>query len=258
MLKKDPWQGYIKPSKMVGNLYFVGTKPASTHIIDTGEGLIMIDPGHQESLYLVLHNMWELGLKPGNIRYILLTHCHYDHTDATQALVELTGATVCFPKADLPLLNGEIYHYGFRPFKPDILLEDGDTVTLGNTVVRCVATPGHTDGTMSYFFPVTDGEHTYRAAMHGGVGVNSMKADFLKERDLSTDCRRKFAEGLDKVENEQVDITVGNHVGQNDTVGKLSRLGTEEGNPFIDPTEWKRFIEKCRNSLDKLNREDPC
>ena len=48
MLKKDPWKGYIKPSKMVGNLYFVGTKPASTHIIDTGEGLILIDPGYQE------------------------------------------------------------------------------------------------------------------------------------------------------------------------------------------------------------------
>lgn len=257
MLKKDPWKGYIKPSKMVGNLYFVGTKPASTHIIDTGEGLILIDPGYQESLYLVIHNMWELGLNPQKIRYILLTHAHHDHTDATQALVELTGATVCFPKADMPLLNGDIYHYDFRPFKPDILLDDGDTLTLGNTVVRCVATPGHTDGTMSYFFPVTDGERTYRAAMHGGVGMNSMMSEFLKERGLSADCRRKFLESLDRVENEQVDITVGNHVGQNDTVGKLSRLGTEADNPFIDPTEWKRFIVKCRKKLNQLNEEDP-
>jgi metallo-beta-lactamase class B len=90
------------------------------------------------------------------------------------------------------------------------------------------------------------------------VGVNSLKADFLKERGLSADCRRKYLESLDKVENQQVDITVGNHVGQNDTVGKLSRLGTEKDNPFVDPTEWKRFIEKCRNNLEKLNLEDPC
>ena len=258
MLKKDPWEGYIKPSKMVGNLYFVGTRPASTHIIDAGEGLIMIDPAYQESLYLVLHNMWELGLNPKEIKYILLTHCHYDHTDATQAVVELSGAKVCFPKLDLPLLNGEIYHYPFRPFRPDLLLEDGDTLTLGNTVVRCVATPGHTDGTMSYFFNVTDGEKTYRAAMHGGVGMNSMESAFLKERGLSSDCRRKFLEGLAKVEGETVDIVLGNHVGQNDTVGKLNRLDTEEQNPFIDPAEWKRFIEKYREKLMKLEEGDPC
>ena len=88
--------------------------------------------------------------------------------------------------------------------------------------------------------------------------MNSMMSDFLKERGLSCDCRRKFSEGLEKVENEPVDITVGNHVGQNDTVGKLSRLGTEEGNPFIDPTEWKRCIAKCRKKLNKLNEEDLC
>lgn len=257
MLKKEPWEGYIKPSKMVGNLYFVGTRPASTHIIDTGEGLILIDPGFQESLYIVINNIWELGLNPKDIRYILLTHAHYDHTDATQALVKLTGATVCFPKADMPILNGEIYHYPFRPFTPDILLDDGDTVTLGNTVVHCVATPGHTDGTMSYFFPVMDGERTYRAAMHGGIGMNSMKSDFLKERGLSGDCRQRFLEGLDTVENEHVDIVIGNHVGQNDTVGKLNRLGTETQNPFIDPTEWKLFIAKCRQKLHQLNEEDP-
>ncbi len=258
MLKKDPWEGYIKPSKMVGNLYFVGTHPASTHIIDTGAGLIMIDPAHQESLYLVLHNMWELGLDPRELKYILITHCHHDHTDATQALVELTGAKVCFPKLDLPLLNGEIYHYPFKPFKPDLLLGDGDTITLGNTTLRGVATPGHTDGTMSYFFNVTDGAKTYRAAMHGGVGMNSMQADFLKERGLSADCRRKFREGLDKVEGEPVDIVLGNHVGQNDTEGKLSRLGKEEKNPFIDPTEWGRFIAKCRQKINDLEEKDPC
>ena len=188
----------------------------------------------------------------------MLTHCHYDHTDANQAVVELSGAKVCFPKLDLPLLNGEIYHYPFRPFRPDLLLEDGDTLTLGNTVVRCVATPGHTDGTMSYFFNVTDGEKTYRAAMHGGVGMNSMESAFLKERGLSSDCRRKFLEGLAKVEGETVDIVLGNHVGQNDTVGKLNRLDTEEQNPFMDPTEWKRFIEKYREKLMKLEEDDPC
>lgn len=40
-----PWVGYMPPFKMIGNLFFVGTEPASTHIIDTGSGLIMLDSG---------------------------------------------------------------------------------------------------------------------------------------------------------------------------------------------------------------------
>ena len=61
MLKQNPWEGYVKPGRIFGNLYFVGTKPSSTHIIDTGDGLILIDPGHLENFYLVVNNIWELG-----------------------------------------------------------------------------------------------------------------------------------------------------------------------------------------------------
>ncbi len=258
MLKTDAWEGYIKPSRIFGNLYFVGTRPASTHVIDTGDGLIVIDPGYQESLYLVINNMWEVGLNPKDIKYILLTHCHYDHTDATKALAKLSSAKVCLPELDLPLYKGDIYHYDFRPFDVDILIKDGDVISLGNTSVKCVSTPGHTDGTTSYFFDVTDGKEVYRAGMHGGIGMNSMKADFLKERGLPFDCRQKFLDGLDRVENEKVDITLGNHVGQNDTEGKLARLGKEEKNPFIDPTEWGIFINKRRDRMYELQQEDPC
>ena len=257
MLKGDTWEGYIKPSEIFGNLYFVGTRPASTHIIDTGDGLMLIDPGYQESLYLVINNIWQVGLNPKDIKYILLTHCHYDHVDATKALVKLTGAKVYFPALDLPLYNGEIFHYPFKPFDIDVLINDGDIFTFGNTTVKCVSTPGHTDGTTSYFFDVTDGKDICRAGMHGGVGYNTLKSDFLKANSLSGDCRQKYIYGLDKVLNEKVDITLGNHVGQNNTEGKLARLGLEDKNPFIDPAEWQRFIANCKNGMLELIESDP-
>ena len=257
MLKKDAWEGYIKPSKIFGNLYFVGTHPASTHIVDTGDGLILIDPGYQESLYLVINNIWEVGFNPKDIKYILLTHCHHDHTDATKALAQLSGARVYFPELDLPLYNGDLYHYDFRPFDYDVLIKDGDVITLGNTSVKCVSTPGHTDGTTSYFFDVTDGKETYRAGMHGGVGYNTLKSEFLKSHSLTAECREKYIYGMNRVINEKVDITLGNHVGQNDTEGKLARLGKEDKNPFIDPTEWQRFITKCRDGMLEMTESDP-
>ena len=61
----------IKPFKMVGNLYFVGTKQASCHIIDTEEGLIMIDTGYRESVDGILESMAELGFDPLDIKIIL-------------------------------------------------------------------------------------------------------------------------------------------------------------------------------------------
>ncbi len=256
MLKKNPWEGYIKPGRIFGNLYFVGTRPASTHVIDTGDGLILIDPGYQDSLYLVLHNMWEVGLDPRNLRYILITHGHCDHMNATKALVELTGAKTFFPKLDMPLLTGEIYHYDIKPFEPDVLIEDGDVITLGNTSITCVSTPGHTDGTTSYFFDVTDGVNTYRAGMHGGVGMNTLVQSFLLKYNFSFDCRDKFLEGLKKVENEKVEIFIGNHVGNNDTIGKLKHLRETGENLFIDPTAWKPFLESRRAALQSTIEKD--
>lgn len=256
MLKKDPWLGYVKPGKIFGNLYFVGTHPASTHLIDSGEGLILIDPGYQESLYLVLNNIWEVGFHPKDIRYIVVSHGHGDHMDATRALVELTGAKTFVGKADLDRVTKKNPGLNECTFSPDVLIEDGDVISLGNTQIRCVTTPGHTLGTVSFFFDVTDGVNTYRAGMHGGVGLNTLNREYLTTHGEPFSNRDLYFASLDKVENEKVDIFIGNHVGNNDTEGKLKRAEEGEENPFLDPTEWKRFIEKCRRGLQELIQKE--
>ena len=74
-----PWEGYFAPFRIFGNLYFVGTQPASTHIIDTGEGLIMLDSGYQHSLYSVIDGIYSVGLDVHDLKFILHTHGHIDH-----------------------------------------------------------------------------------------------------------------------------------------------------------------------------------
>lgn len=254
-----PWEGYVKPFRIFGNLYFIGTTPASTHLIDTSDGLIVIDPGYPQSLYLVINNIYELGFNVKDIKYIVITHGHYDHLGGVKALVELTGAKTFLGKEDVTYANGtddltwakELGYEYYEAFEPDVLISHNDTIELGNTKILCKDAPGHTPGTKAFFFDVSDGNRTLRAAMHGGVGINSMKKDFLDKYGLSTDIRDSFVPAIDSFIDEKVDILLGNHVGNNDTVGKGARI-TDEYNPFIDDTAWKTFLTKTKNRYLEL------
>ena len=88
-IKKAPYLGKIAPFKIFGNTYFVGTYQASCHLIDTGDGLILIDPGYTNTCYLVVDAIYRLGFKPTDIKYIINTHWHGDHVEATAALAAL-------------------------------------------------------------------------------------------------------------------------------------------------------------------------
>lgn len=73
-MEEKPWLGKMRPVKIVGNTYFVGTYQASCHLIDTGDGLIMIDSGYAQTAYLVLDSVYQLGFSPRDIKYIINTH----------------------------------------------------------------------------------------------------------------------------------------------------------------------------------------
>ena len=255
------WESYMEPFCIFGNVYFVGCKYVSSHIIDTGDGLILLDSSYPQCLYLVTEGMRKLGLDPADIKYILHSHGHYDHLGGTRALIELYGCKTIIGRADRDFANGKVdltwakelgFEY-FETFEPDILLDDGDTIELGNTKIKAVHTPGHTPGTMSYFFDATDGKDTYRAAMFGGAGTAAMKKDFLARYNLPISCRDDFFNSIEKIKNEKVDIALGNHVGDIINIPGRYKIMKEEGtNPFIDPTVWTRDLEFRKQQLEKL------
>ena len=66
-----PWESYMEPFKIMGNLYFVGCYSASSHLIDTNDGLILIDSGYPQSLYMLIDSIYKLGFSPYDIKYII-------------------------------------------------------------------------------------------------------------------------------------------------------------------------------------------
>ena len=238
-----PWEGKIEPFKIIGNVYFAGTYQASCHIIDTGEGLILIDPGYENAFYLVIDSIYKLGFRPTDIKYIINTHWHWDHTEATAALANLSGAKT--------LLGREDEENAKRYFIPDILLKDGDTLSLGNTTISFMETPGHTKGTISFFFDTREGDATYRVGMFGGAGANTLRKDTFE----FDGCREAYYASLERLQKEKVDVFIGNHVWNNDTFTKGKLLMETGENQFLDGNLWNKFLTHCKKRLDNVIAE---
>jgi len=233
----NPWEGMIEPFEIVPSVYFVGTYQASTHLIDTGDGLVLIDPGYSNALYLVIDSIRELGFNPRDIRYIINTHWHGDHTQATRALAALSGAKTLLGEPDLPYVRER------NLFEPDILVKDGDTLTVGDKTFTFLLTPGHTKGTISPFFDVTLNGKTLRAGMFGGAGANTLDKNNATYYDGAID---DYLHSLDKLEEERVDVFIGNHTWNNNTEEKARILKEGGENPFIDSAEYPKFLAHCR------------
>lgn len=240
----NPWEGKIEPFKIVGNVYFVGTFQSSCHLIDTTEGLVLIDSGYSDALYLVIHSIYKLGFHPKNIKFIIHTHWHRDHTEATRALVDLSGAKTLIGQYDKEKVR--------QNFKPDILIKDGDILRLGNTTISFMETPGHTKGTVSFFFNTEEEGKIYRIGMFGGAGANTMAQDSFDYDG----CREDYRNSLHRLQREKVDVFIGNHVWNNDTAVKGDLLLKTGENKFIDSNLWNEFLTFCEKRLDDVISKD--
>lgn len=241
----ETWEGRIAPFKIIENVYFVGTYQASSHLIDTGDGLILIDTGYAKTLYLLLYSIFDLGFHPKDIKYIVNTHWHWDHTEATKAMVKLSGAKT--------LIGWKDAEKAKQFFEPDILIRDGDTLTLGNTTITFWETPGHTAGTISLFFDTEENGKVYRVGMFGGAGANTLAAG---QFDYDG-CREDYRASLHRLQQRQVDVFIGNHVWNNDTEEKALQMQQGGNNPFIDPALWNTFLTFCEERLDAVIEKDP-
>ena len=238
------YEGAMEPIRILDSVWFVGCYPASAHLIDTGDGLILIDTGYADTLFLLVDSIYKTGYTPKDVRYILHTHWHDDHTGATAGLVHISGAKTMISAKDAP--KAKPY------FTPDILLKDGDRIELGNTSISVLETPGHTYGTVSLFFDAKEGDQTYRVGMFGGAGTNTLKQGCFDYEG----CREDYRKSLERLRKEPVEVFIGNHVWNNDTENKGIQRRLGASNPFVDREIWHTFLNYCESRLDRLIQEE--
>jgi metallo-beta-lactamase class B len=164
---------YAQPYKVFDNLYFIGTKIHSSWALTTTQGIIVIDTLFDYAIEPeIVEGLTTLRLNPRDIKYVLISHAHGDHDQGAALLQNRFGAKVVMGAADWnATLQRPATAAGGVP-KRDVVVDADTKITLGDTTVDVIATPGHTPGTLSYIFPVKDGGRTLTVAYSGGTAFN--------------------------------------------------------------------------------------
>jgi metallo-beta-lactamase class B len=163
---------YAPPQQVFDNLYWLGTKEHSSWALKTSEGIILIDTLYSYAVEAeIIDGLKTLGLDPATIKYVIISHAHGDHDQGAALLQERYGAKIVMGAPDWDSTEARKTYAGGIA-KRDIVAADGQKITLGDTSVTLVTTPGHTLGTLSLIFTVKDHGRMLTVAYPGGTAFN--------------------------------------------------------------------------------------
>lgn len=157
------------PFQIFDNVYYVGLHNVAAYLVVTSEGLVLLDATYPDTADWVLEGIKTLGFDPARLRYIFVSHAHGDHVGGAARIQQVTGARVGLSAQDWNVLERASQPSGL---KRDLVIADGEAITLGDTTFTFYVSPGHTPGSLTATFPVRDGSRTYRALSPGGLGFN--------------------------------------------------------------------------------------
>ena len=240
---------YAEPRKVFDNLYFVGQSEYTAWAVTTSEGIIIIDPIYDWSVEAeVVEGLEKLGLDPRTIKYVLVSHAHRDHVGGARLLQERYGARVVMGAGDWDLLERSTASWP-KPVR-DMVAEDGQQLTLGETTLTFYLTPGHTPGTVSTIFQVKDGDATHTAAIWGGTAYNFLggpeEARWFGEYIASAQRFKQLTRDAG------ADVLISNHSNFDESDTKLAALARRAAgapHPYVVGSEsiqrYLTVVEEC-------------
>jgi glyoxylase-like metal-dependent hydrolase (beta-lactamase superfamily II) len=157
-----------EPFKIFDNLYFVGVQHVAAYLVPTAEGLILIDATYANTADMVLDSIRKLGFDPSNIRHIVITHEHNDHFAGVGRVKQVapkaqvaTSAVAWGAIEKLQADQARAEANGVRLTRERVIAE-GDTIALGDSVLKFYLTPGHSPGSIGVELNARHGGKTFR------------------------------------------------------------------------------------------------
>jgi metallo-beta-lactamase class B len=233
----------------MGNIHFVGSKSLGIYLITTPQGHILVNAGLAESVPGIQESVAKLGFRFSDIKILLISHAHFDHDAGAARIKELTGAKYMVMDTDVAVVESggeKDFFYGQRkdlrypPAHVDRVLHDGDTVTLGDTVLTAHLTAGHTKGCTTWTMKVQDGGKSYDVVIVGSPNVN--EGYKLVNNAAYPQIAGDYEGMFHVLRTLHCDVFLGAHGDYYGMEAKYARLKDGDANPFIDPDGYKSYV----------------
>lgn len=211
------------PHKVIGNIYYVGTRTLSSYLITTPDGHILINSTYERNVRTIEKSVTQLGFRFADVRVLLGTHAHGDHQEGDALVKELTGAQVMVMREDVPAL--EAMKPGGKVHPIDRALRDGDEVTLGGTTLVAHLTAGHTRGCTTWTMRAQEGGRTFNVVF---------ACSYRAPGNVTSEIENEFNRTFKIVRALPCDVPLGDHPAQYNLMAKYARLKAGAPNPFVD------------------------
>ena len=259
---EDRRSQYVEPFQIFDNVYYVGIDWVAAYLIDTGDGLILIDSLYGSWLPVLLNNIRELGFDPADVKYLINTHGHFDHAGGSALFQKVYGSRVVMTAEDWQVAQAkpELAAFYMPTPRVDMVAEDGDTISLGDNTITLYKTPGHTEGVLSLGYTGKDGDDTHSILTLGGVGLNFSG---IERTETYLDSYRRLQSMQDSFS-----VSLPNHQSMGrvfDRRDLLAQRQAGQAHPFVDKpglsrdlasfiaaAESKLELEKAGNAPDPL------
>ncbi len=214
----------LAPHKVIGNIYYVGTRTLTSYLITTPAGHILVNSTYERNVPVIKKSVEQLGFKFEDIRILLGTHAHGDHQEGDAAVKALTNAQVVVMAEDVPALTN--IKPGGKDHPIDRQIKHGDTVTLGGTTLTAHLTPGHTRGATTWTLPVEEAGKKHNVVI---------TASYRAPGNVTPAIQAEFDRTFKYIRTLPCDVQLGDHGGQYNMLAKHARIKAGAPNPFIDP-----------------------
>lgn len=249
------------PTKAFDNLYFVGNGVVAAWVVDTSQGLILIDTMDDQAEVdkYIVGGLQKLGVDPARLKAVIISHGHIDHFGGALYLQNKYGVKVYESALDHAL--AEKYAAGPNPHSPaprrDQIVADGQTVALGDVAIKLFVTPGHTPGGFSMLIPVKDHGQARTLAYYGGITSKFLPPDMHAAYETSVTRFAKIAADA------KVDGYIANHPSYDDAAGKLEKVRStpQKPNPFLVGTDgtvrFLNVLRECNLNNAEIEKAQP-
>ncbi len=243
------WTEPFPAHRMIGNIYYVGSRGLASYLITTPAGHILINSNLTSSTPLIRESIEKLGFRFNDVKILLISHAHFDHDGASAEVKKLTGAQYMVMDGDVDVVESggkKDFQYRSDPAdlypaaKVDRVLHDGDEVRLGNTVLTAHKTAGHTQGCTTWTLKVSEAGKTYDVVIVGSPNVNPGYT--LVQNARYPEIADDYARGFRVLKALPCDVFLGAHGGYYGMEAKHAALNAGGTNPYIDPEGYKAYV----------------